>query len=494
MTNSRLQEVDYLKLDNCGSCPNESYPTALKHYTAMGAALNATGRPIFYMSEFGTEYGIPPGGHAGPHVGPGNDSAIAPQIFNTDRIGRDIAPNWGAVLELIDDDQPHAPHARPGFFNDVEMLEVGNGMTLAQDESHFAMWCVLAAPLIVGCDLTAMTPDTLRILTAKGPVAVDQDPLGVQGTICWQSSDKALQVYRRPLSDGSVAVVALNRGAGAAEQQQPWVGPINKIFAQGACRFKGNDAFGDNTTTAAQCQAGAIKSGANAINYNTDPGAAVGPRCRMQHCDSPQAPTESHLPWVSWTAFETPPAGGVNITIDLESCGHGSGGTTTVEDVWTGKTVAAVTGASGYTVTGIGPYGHAFLRLSKSGSGSRSIGDDNGAGRLRQRAHRRCLRTNSAIERVALACPVGQRITEVAASWGAPGSGSGVCNSGTDGIGAAESQGEAPAVVDPGSTRTVSRHCDGEQSCSFVASDRLFAPTTPAPDGGSRLSTSFGCR
>ena len=42
------RQVDYLKLDNCGSCPNESYATALKHYSAMGAALNATGRPIFY--------------------------------------------------------------------------------------------------------------------------------------------------------------------------------------------------------------------------------------------------------------------------------------------------------------------------------------------------------------------------------------------------------------------------------------------------------------
>jgi hypothetical protein len=58
--------VDYLKLDNCRSCPNESYATALRHYSAMGAALNRTGRPIFYMSEFGTEYGMLPGGHAGP--------------------------------------------------------------------------------------------------------------------------------------------------------------------------------------------------------------------------------------------------------------------------------------------------------------------------------------------------------------------------------------------------------------------------------------------
>ena len=43
------------------------------------------------------------------------------------------------------------------------MLEVGNGMSQDEDESHMAMWCILAAPLIVGCDMTKMTPDTLRI-------------------------------------------------------------------------------------------------------------------------------------------------------------------------------------------------------------------------------------------------------------------------------------------------------------------------------------------
>eukprot|EP01048_Picozoa_sp_COSAG05_P007753 COSAG05_NODE_558_length_8700_cov_12.828973_3_plen_242_part_00 len=75
-----------------------------------------------------------------------------------------------------------------------------------------AMWCVLAAPLIVGCDMTQMTPDTLRILTAKGPLSVDQDKLGVQGTVCSVSgADKATQVWRKPLSDGSIALVALNR-------------------------------------------------------------------------------------------------------------------------------------------------------------------------------------------------------------------------------------------------------------------------------------------
>ena len=67
------------------------------------------------------------------------------------------------VISLVDDDEKHAPNARPGFFNDMDMLEVGNGMSLVEDESHMALWCVLAAPLIVGCDMTKMSPDTCPI-------------------------------------------------------------------------------------------------------------------------------------------------------------------------------------------------------------------------------------------------------------------------------------------------------------------------------------------
>ena len=86
----------------------------------MGQALNKTGRPIFYMSELGTEYGMLPGGHAGPHVGKGADTKIAPSIFNTDRVGNDINAHWASVIGLVDDDEHHAPNARPGFFNDMD--------------------------------------------------------------------------------------------------------------------------------------------------------------------------------------------------------------------------------------------------------------------------------------------------------------------------------------------------------------------------------------
>lgn len=87
----------------------------------MGEALNRTGRAIFYMSELGTEYGCPTNARGKCQPG-GNDTEIAPSIFNTDRVGRDISPDFAAVLQLIDTDEPHASKARPGFYNDMDMV------------------------------------------------------------------------------------------------------------------------------------------------------------------------------------------------------------------------------------------------------------------------------------------------------------------------------------------------------------------------------------
>lgn len=57
------------------------------------------------------------------------------------------------------------------------MLEVGNGMTVAQDRAHFAIWSIMASPLIAGNDLRKMSQDTIQILTNKHAIAVNQDPL-----------------------------------------------------------------------------------------------------------------------------------------------------------------------------------------------------------------------------------------------------------------------------------------------------------------------------
>ncbi|NTW90701.1 MAG: hypothetical protein HGA35_02005, partial [Erysipelotrichaceae bacterium] len=71
--------------------------------------------------------------------------------------------------------------AGPDHWNDPDMLEVGNGMTPAEDRSHFTLWCMMASPLIAGNDLRKMTPQTVGILTNREAVAINQDSLGIQG-------------------------------------------------------------------------------------------------------------------------------------------------------------------------------------------------------------------------------------------------------------------------------------------------------------------------
>ena len=113
----------------------------------------------------------------------------------------------GSVLKIISSQNAIRKYAGPGHWNDPDMLEVGNGMTVDEDRAHFSMWCMLAAPLMAGNDLRIMTPETLAILTNKEVIAVDQDPLGVEA---YKYTEKdSVQTWVKPLKNGA-AVCFLN--------------------------------------------------------------------------------------------------------------------------------------------------------------------------------------------------------------------------------------------------------------------------------------------
>ncbi|MGZ3299170.1 MAG: glycoside hydrolase family 27 protein, partial [Asticcacaulis sp.] len=111
--------------------------------------------------------------------------------------------------------------AGPGHWNDPDMLEVGNGgMTTTEYTAHFSLWAMLAAPLIAGNDLSAMTKDTHDILTNPDVIAVDQDPLGVEGHRAVKDGD--FEVWVRPLKGGDRAVILLNRSGAAHHMAVDW--------------------------------------------------------------------------------------------------------------------------------------------------------------------------------------------------------------------------------------------------------------------------------
>jgi alpha-galactosidase len=135
----------------------------------------------------------------------------APGVGNLWRTTQDIKDTWQSMLANLDQSAQHASVARPGAWNDPDMLEVGNGgMTDDEYRAHFSMWAIMAAPLIAGNDLRDMSAATQAILTNREVIAVDQDPLGKQGILVWEGP-AALQVWSKPLQDGAVAVALLNR-------------------------------------------------------------------------------------------------------------------------------------------------------------------------------------------------------------------------------------------------------------------------------------------
>nr|BFE73078.1 hypothetical protein GCM10020092_063790 [Actinoplanes digitatis] len=152
--------VDYLKYDNC----NNQGRDAVQRYTRMRDALAATGRPIvFAICEWGENR---PWRWAGG-------------VGNLWRTTGDIEDNWGSVLNIIRQNSVLAAYPRPGAWNDPDMLEVGNGgMTDTEYRTHFSLWSMMSAPLLIGADLRGATPATLSILTNSAVIAVDQDPLG----------------------------------------------------------------------------------------------------------------------------------------------------------------------------------------------------------------------------------------------------------------------------------------------------------------------------
>ncbi len=211
--------VDYIKMDSCyaesnGRLSSEGYAIFRRH-------LEAAGRPIVLsISDFGN----------GAWAWGGSASS---QLWRT---SGDIYPWMDSVYHCAETsagDRAIHPAFRglwqfagPGRWNDPDMLQVGNLKNIEPeragigDRAHFSLWCILAAPLMAGNDLRKASKDVRATLTAREVIAVDQDPRGVQGIKVW--SDGPLEIYNKPLADGTTAVLLLNKGSKKADIRVRW--------------------------------------------------------------------------------------------------------------------------------------------------------------------------------------------------------------------------------------------------------------------------------
>lgn len=211
--------VDYIKLDSCSAEHNGRLSS--EDYAIYRNCIEATGRPmVLSISDFGNA----------AWVWGGKETS---QLWRT---GWDIRARMSSVYNCADCSAgSHRSHpafnglwqfAGPGHWNDPDMLQVGNieieddAVRLAADKAHFGLWCILAAPLMAGNDLTQMTDTVREVLTTPEVIAVNQDPRGVQGYKVFV--DDSLEVYNKPLSDGTTAVLLLNKGREKADITVAW--------------------------------------------------------------------------------------------------------------------------------------------------------------------------------------------------------------------------------------------------------------------------------
>jgi len=193
--------IDYLKFDWC----NTDGINAKEAYATMSKALKLAGRPIvFSLCEWGTNKPWEWAENVGELWRTTGDISA---LFD----GYIDHGTWKqlGVMPIVDLQNGLRKYAGPGHWNDPDMLEVGNGMSVAEDRSHFSLWCMLAAPLIAGNDLRKMTEATKEILTNKEIIAVNQDVAGMEGFL-YKSKD-SLEIYVKPLSNDDWAVCFLNR-------------------------------------------------------------------------------------------------------------------------------------------------------------------------------------------------------------------------------------------------------------------------------------------
>ena len=214
-----LWGVDYIKMDSCFAENNGRMSS--EDYAMYREGIEATGRPIVLsISDFGNAAWAWGGKESAQlwrtsnDIYPWMDSIYA--CANTSAGDQAIHPAFNGLWQF----------AGPGHWNDPDMLQVGNLKGLDEDRkdiadrAHFSLWCILAAPLMAGNDLRTMSDNVRKVLTAPELIAVNQDHRGIQGYKVFEEA--GCEVYNKPLSDGTTAVLLLNKGRKEASITLQW--------------------------------------------------------------------------------------------------------------------------------------------------------------------------------------------------------------------------------------------------------------------------------
>lgn len=220
--------VDFLKYDWCKYPKTivEAKQTSKKHcreaFELMRDCLAKTGRSIVYSvhdkcTDMEHEGALP----------------WVKDVAHMHRTSGDIKDNWNRMLWCLETTVDLWKYAGSGYWNDLDMLEVGNTniekiwgeispvkMTLKEYQTHFSLWCITASPLIAGNDLRNMKPEIIEILTNQEVIAINQDKMGKQGRRIRNNED--IEIWMKELSNNRRAVVLLNKSNKTVDIEVNW--------------------------------------------------------------------------------------------------------------------------------------------------------------------------------------------------------------------------------------------------------------------------------
>jgi len=179
---------DFIKVDWCGG--RHAKLDEREQYTRIANAIRSTGRKDVMFNVCRWCY-------------PGTwISGVA----DSWRTGGDIRANWGSLRGAIMRNLYLAPYCSFGHYNDMDMMQVGRlvgktkparfrefksdtGLTLAEETTHFGLWCILSSPLAIGCDLREIPESTVKLLTNPELLSMSQNDLGLQASVVWRDGD-----------------------------------------------------------------------------------------------------------------------------------------------------------------------------------------------------------------------------------------------------------------------------------------------------------------
>jgi hypothetical protein len=197
---------DYIKVDYCGA--EQQGLNEEESYTGIWSAIQNTDK-----AKAGEEIRF----NVCRWMFPGTWVA---QLGGSWRISHDIRNSFDGELgvrDIFEQNLYLAAYASPGHFNDMDMMQVGRGMTEDEEKSHFGLWCIMSSPLMIGCDLRTIPQSTLNIITNREVIAVNQDTLGLQAQVVSRTGKRFVVAKPIEVRHGKVRAVALFNGESTAQ-------------------------------------------------------------------------------------------------------------------------------------------------------------------------------------------------------------------------------------------------------------------------------------